>query len=75
MQTYGVVFGRVLVGLQDLDPVPLAKPLDLPHRQVSKFLFKGRKKRKKRQNNKHILMRKKTLLHLAAFSLKENLDL
>lgn len=45
MQTYGVVLGRVLVSLQDLDPVPLAKPLDLPHRQVSEFLVKVEKKK------------------------------
>lgn len=50
MQTYGVVLGRVLVSLQDLDPVPLAKPLDLPHRQVSEFLVKVKKKKMKQIN-------------------------
>lgn len=42
--TYSVVLGRVLVSLQDLDPVPTAKPLDLPHCQVSKFLVKVKEK-------------------------------
>lgn len=68
MQTYGVVLGRVLVSLQDLDPVPLAKPLDLPHRQVSEFLFKVEKKK----NNNQILLTKETnsqvFSHLVAFS-------
>lgn len=41
---YSIVLGCVLMGLQDLDPVPTAKPLDLPHCQVSKFLVKVKEK-------------------------------